>query len=71
MYESIIKSDKEFYNCSLNKILIEVRKCFKLEKTCKDCKNIQIGGGVNNIIMTLLNNYKNKYNEILKKYILI
>ena len=28
--EYIYKSDKEFYNCSLNKILKEVRKCFKL-----------------------------------------
>ena len=41
--EYIYKSNKEFYNCSLNKILKEVRKCFKLEKTCKDCKDIQTG----------------------------
>ena len=68
--EYIYKSDKEFYNCSLNKILKEVRKCFKLEKTCNDCKDIQTGGGINNIIMYLLNCYKNEYNEIKKKYII-
>jgi prophage antirepressor-like protein len=71
--EYIYKSDKEFYNCSLNKILTEVRKCFKLEKTCKECKDIQTGGGVNNennIIMSLLNVYTNKYNKIIKKYMI-
>lgn len=71
--EYIYKSDKEFYNCSLKKILTEVRKCFKLEKTCKECKDIQTGGGVNNennIIMTLLNVYTNKYNKIIKKYMI-
>ena len=69
--EYIYKSDKEFYNCSLNKILKEVRKCFKLEKECKDCKDIQTGGGINNnIIMSLLNEYETKYNKMLKKYII-
>jgi prophage antirepressor-like protein len=69
--EYIYKSNKEFYNCTLNKILKEVRKCFKLEKSCKNCKDIQTGGGINNenyIIMSLLNDYKNKYNRIIKKY---
>ena len=71
--EYIYKSDKEFYNCSLKKILTEVRKCFKLEKTCKECKDIQTGGGVNNennIIMSLLNVYTNKYNKIINKYLI-
>jgi hypothetical protein len=70
--EYIYKSDKEFYNCSLNKILKEVRKCFKLEKECSNCKDIQKGGGItnNNIILTLLNYYKNKYNKIIHKYII-
>ena len=71
--EYIYKSDKEFYKCSLKKILTEVRKCFKLEKTCKECKDIQTGGGVNNennIIMTLLNVYTNKYNKIINKYLI-
>ena len=71
--EYIYKSNKEFYNCSLNKILKEVRKCFKLEKECKNCKDIQTGGGINNdnnIIMSLLDEYENKYNKMLKKYII-
>ena len=51
----------------------EVRKCFKLEKTCKDCKDIQTGGGINNdnnIIMSLLNDYENEYKKIMMKYII-
>lgn len=71
--EYIYKSDKEFYNCSLNKILKEVRKCFKLEASCKDCKNIQTGGGLMNeniIIMSLINNYNNQYINIMKKYLI-
>jgi prophage antirepressor-like protein len=70
--EFIYKSNKEFYNCSLSKILKELRKCFKLEENCKDCKDIQKGGGVNNnnIILSLLNYYENKYNKIINKYII-
>lgn len=71
--EYIYKSNKEFYNCTLNKILIEVRKCFKLEKKCEDCKDIQTGGGANNennIIIYLLNDYENKYKKIMIKYII-
>ena len=71
--EYIYKSDKEFYKCSLNKILIEVRKCFRLEKTCKNCKDIQKGGGVHNenkIIMSLLSDYENKYNNLMMKCII-
>ena len=77
--EYIYKSNKEFYNCSLNKILTEARKCFKLEKSCKTCKDIQTGGGINNknnesnenkIIMSLLNDYENKYKKIMMKYII-
>ena len=71
--EYIYQSNKEFYDCSLNKILKDVRKCFKLEKTCKKCKDIQTGCGINNdnnIIMSLLDEYENKYNKMLKKYII-
>jgi len=70
--EFIYKTNKEFYNCSLNKILTEVRKCLKLEKKCANCQYIQTGGGLenNNIIMSLLDEYKNKYNKIMKKYII-
>ena len=77
--EYIYKSNKEFYKCSLNKILTEARKCFKLEKSCKTCKDIQTGGGINNdnndnndnkIIMSLLNEYENKYKKNMTKYII-
>jgi prophage antirepressor-like protein len=68
--EYIYNSDKEFYNCSLNKILKEVRRCLKLEEECSNCKDIQKGGGINNIILNLLNYYKNKYNKIIQKYII-
>jgi len=69
--EYLYKSDKEFYNCSLNIILKEVKKCFKLEEKCSNCKDIQTGGGINNnIIITLLNYFKNKYNKIIEKYII-
>jgi prophage antirepressor-like protein len=71
--EYIYKSDKEFYNCSLSILLKEVRKCLKLEKNCKNCKDIQTGGAINNdnhIIMFLLDFYKNKYNKILNKYVI-
>ena len=73
LHEYIYKSNKEFYDCSLNKILKEVRRCFKLEKTCMECKDIQTGGGINNdnnIIMSLLNCYENEYNKILQKFII-
>jgi prophage antirepressor-like protein len=70
--EYIYKTKKEFYNCSLNIILKEVRKCLKIEKNCRDCNNIQIGGSLNNennIIMSLINEYQNKYDQIIKKYV--
>ena len=56
----------------MSRILKEVRKCFKLEEKCKDCKIIQKGGEVNNnnIILYLLNDYENKYNKIINKYII-
>jgi predicted GIY-YIG superfamily endonuclease len=82
--EYIYKSNKEFYNCSLNKILKEVRKCFKIEKDCKSCQDIQIngsdnqtggsdnqtGGGnnQNHIILYLLNELKEKRNVLISKY---
>ena len=70
--EYIYKSNKEFYVCSLAKILQETRKCFKQEKLCKNCKDIQIGGSYiqNNIIMHLLNEYKTEYKKIMMKYII-
>ena len=75
--EYIYKSNKEFYNCSLNKILKEVKKCLKIEKDCKSCKDIQTGdsdnqiGGSdnqNNIILYLLNELEEKRNVLVSKY---
>ena len=74
--EYIYKSNKEFYNCSLNKILIEVRKCLKIEKNCNSCKDIQTGGGdinkniENNIITYLINKLDKDYNKLVSKYII-
>jgi hypothetical protein len=67
----IYKSNKEFYDCSLDKIIEAINKCIKIEKKCSKCNeinidNIQNGGSIKNnlnfIIKTLLDNYINKYN---------
>jgi len=69
----IYKSNKEFYNCSLNKILKEVKKCLTIESKCSKCKDIlnnniqQLGGG-NNIIKELINYYINEYNNIIHSF---
>ena len=71
--EYIYKTDKEFYNCSLNRILKEVRRCLKIEKECSSCKDInkQNGGGMNNklynIIQIVLDELKNEYRSIYNK----
>jgi prophage antirepressor-like protein len=67
----IYRSNKEFYNCSLEKIIEAISKCIKVEKKCIKCNEINInninsismdGGGSNNIINELLNKYITKYN---------
>ena len=67
----IYKSNKEFYNCSLDKIIEAINKCIKIEKKCSKCNkininNIQNGGSIENnsnfIINTLLDKYITKYN---------
>ena len=73
--EYIYKSNKEFYKCGLNKILIEVRKCLKIEKNCKSCKDIQKGGGdnienKNDIILSLLNDFEKERDELVSQYII-
>ena len=69
----IYKSNKEFYNCSLDIIIKKILKCIKIEKDCNSCKNIknnnQLGGGNNNIIDIIIDNYKKKY-EYYKNLIL-
>ncbi len=69
----IYKSNKEFYNCSLDIIIKKILKCIKIEKDCNNCKNIknnkQQGGGDNNIIDNVIDNYKKKYeyyNNLIK-----
>ena len=67
----IYKSNKEFYDCSLDKIIEAINKCIKIEKKCSKCNqininNIQNGGSIENnlnfIIKTLLDKYITKYN---------
>jgi len=62
----IYKSNKEFYNCSLDKIIEAITKCIKIEKKCSKCNeinnNTQIGGSYNYVINELLNKYNYKYN---------
>ena len=69
----IYKSNKEFYNCSLDIIIKKILKCIKIEKDCNNCKNIknnkQQVGGDNNIIDYVIDNYKKKYeyyNNLIK-----
>ena len=63
----IYKSNKEFYDCPLDKIIEAITKCIKIEKKCNKCKEInniiQNGGTTDkNIIDELLNKYITKYN---------
>lgn len=67
----IYKSKKEFYNCSLDKIINSIVKCLKIEKKCKHCSQLiaQTGGSTQNyIINELINKYKEK-KEILTNLI--
>jgi len=68
----IYKSSKEFYKCSLKKIINYVSKCLKIESNCSKCQDIinikQTGGTIypkNNIIEYILEKYKNKYTKII------
>ena len=65
----IYKSKKEFYDCSLTKIIKGINQCLKIEENCDKCKdiNIQKGGTLNNknIIDQLIIDYKNEYNNLL------
>ena len=68
----IYKSKKEFYNCTLDKIIKSIIKCLKIEKECKNCKDIQLGGGEtihNNIIIKLIDYYQEKYNNYINAII--
>lgn len=66
----IYKSNKEFYKCSLNKIIKELKKCLKIEDNCNKCsdinKQITQNGGNNYIIEEILKETRNEYNNIIK-----
>ena len=70
----LYKSKKEFYKCSLNKILIELKKCLKIENNCNKCKDIKANleqtGGMEKQTITeiIIQNCKNEYYKIIKKY---
>jgi prophage antirepressor-like protein len=58
----IYKSNKEFYNCNLPKIIEAINICLKAEKKCNKCNdlnNIQTGG--QSLIDILIYNYKKEY----------
>jgi len=62
----IYKSNKEFYDCKLDKIINALGKCLNIEKKCTKCNDIitQVGG--TNITEILIDKYKNKYNNYNK-----
>ena len=62
----IYKSNKEFYNCKLEKIINALAKCLSIEKKCAKCNDIITQTGGRNITETLIDKYKNKYNNYNK-----
>jgi len=65
----IYKANKEFYKCSLNTIIKNVKKCLIIENNCSKCSdiknNINQQGGKNYIIEELLDEIKTDYNNII------
>jgi prophage antirepressor-like protein len=54
----IYKSNKEFYDCSLDKIIEAINKCIKIEKKCSKCNeininNMQNGGTIENNVFII------------------
>ena len=78
----IYKSNKDFYSppkvgvyarnagydCKLNKIIDAISNCLKIEKKCVKCNDIINQTGGENITDTLIEKYKNKYNNY-KQYL--
>ena len=63
----IYKSNKEFYDCDLDKIIDSIIKCIKIENKCKKCDDInQIGGSNYTIIDRLIKYYTDKLNYYIK-----
>ena len=77
--EYLYKSNKEFYDCNIKKIISVIKKCLNIEKKCKKCSDInkisQTGGNYEDtsigkeIINYYINYFENKKNKLLKKYI--
>ena len=65
----IYKSNKEFYKCSLGKIIKGVKKCLDIENNCNKCSdiknNIKQTGGNNYILEELIKETKYEYNNII------
>ena len=68
----IYKANKEFYKCSLNKIIKEVKKCLDIENNCNKCSeiknNITQTGGDNYILKELLEDTTTKYNSLIRSH---
>ena len=62
----IYKSNKEFYSCKLDKIINAITKCLNIEKKCAKCNDIITQTGGQSITETLIDKYKNKYNNYNK-----
>ncbi len=63
----IYKSNKEFYDCDLDKIIDSIIKCIKIENKCKTCDEIsQIGGSNYTIIDKLIKYYTDKLNYYIE-----
>ena len=62
----IYKSNKEFYDCKLEKTINAISKCLNIEKKCTKCNDIITQTGGQSITETLIDKYKNKYNNYNK-----
>ena len=78
--EYLYKSNKEFYDCNIKKIISIIKKCLNIEKKYKKCSDIkkelsQTGGTHDNtlvgneIINYYINFFKTKKNKLLQNYI--
>ena len=79
--EYLYKSNKEFYDCNIKKIICVIKKCLNIEKKYKKCSDInkkisQTGGNYEDIqsgkeiINYFINEIENKKNKLLKKFII-
>ena len=63
----IYKSNKEFYDCDLDKIIDSIIKCIKIENKCKTCDEInQVGGSNYTILDKLIKYYTDKLNYYIE-----